>query len=95
MADEEWTPQAAERAFKTFGNLMLQVNAVYEKFGHRTPENEREGAMQIVQYLEGLSTEQLMQIVGYFEYVELARDNVLLTIGMIMLSREAKESYGR
>lgn len=90
MADEQvWSPAEAEEAFKTFGNFLLKLNAVYDKYGERTPENTREGAQLIVQYLEGLSTEQLSHIVGYFDYLTQARDDVLMTIGMVLLAREA------
>lgn len=88
----EWTPQEAEAAFKTFGNFLLQVNALYEKFGLRTAENEMEGTQQLVKYMESLSTEQLGQIVQYFEYLEQARENVLLMIGMILLKREVQHA---
>jgi hypothetical protein len=89
MADRVWTPQEAEEAFKTFGNFILQVNALYEKYGERTPENELAGTQQLVRYMEGLTTAQLTQIVGYFEYLETARENVLMLIGMVLLAREA------
>ena len=90
MSEERpWTPEESEAAFKTFGNFMLRLNALYAKYGERTPENTVAGAQEMLTYLEGLPAFQLEQILHYYAYIDLAKHDVQLMIGFILLGRRA------
>lgn len=87
---KEWTPTEAQEAFKTFGNYILQVLSVYDKYGKRTLENTEAGATVLLEHLQSLSASELTDLSEFLYFVDLMRPATQVLIDMTLLQRQRR-----